>query len=238
MTARRVLLTGDSHVAAPGQVIRIFDDEFPNYAYQYLGAGMFLNKLDVFRVNPAETLLEVFGERENFNFPAYQDPREDDLYIVSMAMNPRPFTRTMDWQAFTPGQCWRANGAYPISAQFMDALIEASATRYLRFLRSMKAIGLNVAVLSPPRTFEDKPFKDAEDRDLQVILWDLYQGRIRRLLEDLQIQVIYQPASTLNGQGFTRAAFRQSSEDFVHGSLEYGLLVLRKIAKLERAGRL
>jgi hypothetical protein len=138
--------------------------------------------------------------------------------------------RRPDWKTFAPVNLSSPSQA-PVSTGMLRSLILSDQRGNLLFIEMMKRVGLEVFVIEAPRPFRHHPvFTEGVSEEIALFVDEEYRRVMRAALGRRSVTVVEVPRETYDSAGFTHEKYKtQDPQDFHHGNLAFGRLMLSAI---------
>lgn len=236
---RPILITGDSHVAAVylGFSEDARREDHRNIVFWPLGAGTMV-QTEFYRLEPENGVVQTtLPKRKHadlddrtFSVEKVRIGGRDPVVVVSMPMNRQRFVREGGFQTHVPWSMVKSDDEAPISDRALEAMMRDDVARALSFVRDLKQIGLEVAVMDAPVQFRHARLLNTARPDVILHVGDRFQRFVRAELAAMGIPLITQPPQVIAEDGMMDAAYRHDDpKDQHHGNAAYGKLMMARI---------
>lgn len=234
----KVLITGDSHIAALRRGVDTAPKTYETISFVRLGSGK-LVPTAFFEVDEADGVVRTVARGWPNITTSVQSLHRDDgigLMVVSQALNTSRILRDYSWNTHVPWRMVQSDEETPLSDAVVDALIAQDSSNAVAYAVALKSVGIEVAVLEAPRVFARAKALQEKRRDVCLYIDALYRARVRDALAKGGVPVIDQPPESVTKDGLTDARFdHENPDDSHHGNTAYGVLALNSVLDYARA---
>jgi hypothetical protein len=232
--SRRIIITGDSHIAALMNGVEHFGKDLADRIIFHPLGGANIAPLDFFEVDKE-------AKRVRVNHPKWIKtgfPSKDieghiywkAQYAISMPCNSTRFIRDYDWSRFVPWHLRQSPDEIALSDQAIRRMMVADIKSSLLFMRALQELGLDICAIEAPRHFAHAPQMEAIRPEVAKWLGEAYVDFAVKALSDMEVPLIRIPENSVGPDGAMLPEHKSRKKtDSLHANMEFGMEMVRRI---------